>query len=785
MPESTMHKLLAFSQRYSLAVIVVTGLLTLFFGYFALQIKLNSDIESLLPANDAVARLMKEYGGGLPKGDYFVVAAKPKGGYSVEGLKALHAAIGRIEKLPDVHPAIDPFTYYTFKMVGRRITVVPLSGGNPVPENSAELKTFEKNLKSDPFTKNLIVSQDGSALAALFLVGKVPNDRMFVADLKGILAGLSPYYTTYYTGAIPFSVRTRDYLLQDLPKLFLLAALVILIMYYVGFRAKRAVFLPLAVVTLGTIWCLGFMTLLGFQLTVVSIITPPLVLTLGSSYSIHILNQYYREAKQNPGRRTEIINSIDHVNRTIILAAATTVFSFLSLLSASMYQLREFGIATSFGILASAILSLFFFPAVLSHLRVPKSFQSNKVLEGFLARTMGHLSRFVLRYRIAILCVLGLIIVAFGFSLSHIRYQTDYVNYFPKNDPIVTDLNFINRNFGGYQQMYLTVTAPNGDKNYFLRRDALQQIAHFERKLAGDPHVTYVSSFVSYLKYLNYIANGKDEIPRQNALTMLLSRYFRTMATKSGGDVFKMLVGRDFSRLTVSFRVFDEKHNRLLSENDLRAVMAKIKGYADETINPDLKPVVWGSTLRFLNLSALMKQDQRRSTIISVFLILLLTSVSFRSLRFGIYTLVPLATGIMFNYVLMAVLNIPLDMTTVMFSSIAIGVGVDDSIHFVLQFKRQISDTRDITAAIANTLEVTGRPIVLTTASIVGGLLVLTLGNFEPIVFFGLLVSSALLTTMIGTLVVLPVVLHFNWQLSERWRRRRQTTRATRTIDPS
>lgn len=775
MPESTMHKLLAFSQRHSVAVIIATGLLTLFFGYFALQIKLNSDIESLLPPNDAVARLMQKYGNGMPKSDYLVVAAKAKGKLSVEGLKALHGAIGRIEELPGIQPAIDPFSYYTFKMVGRRITVVPLSGADPVPKDPAELKTFEENLKKDPFARNLIVSQDGSALASLFLVGKVQDDRKFVADLKTILSGISPYFTTYYTGATPFSVRTRDYLMQDLPKLFLLAALVILIMYYVGFRAKRAVFLPLAVVTLGTIWCLGLMTLLGFELTIVSIITPPLVLTLGSSYSIHILNQYYREAKQNPGQRTEIINSIDHVNKTIILAAATTVFGFLSLLPSSMYQLREFGIATSFGILACAVLSLFFFPAVLSHLRVPKSFQSNKVLEGFLARTMGHLSRFVLRYRIAIICIAGLIVVAFGFSISHIRYQTDYVNYFPKNDPIVKDLNFINRNFGGYQQMYLTVTAPNGDKNYFLQRDALVKIADFEKKLSNDPNVTYVSSFVTYLKYLNYIANGNDEIPQQNALTMLLSRYLKTMAAESGGDVFKTLVGKDFSQLTVSFRVFDEKHNRLLSENDLRAVMNKIHGYADETINPDLKPEIWGSTLRFLNLSALMKQDQRRSTVISVLLIFVLTAISFRSLRFGFYTLVPLATGIMFNYVLMAVLSIPLDMTTVMFSSIAIGVGVDDSIHFVIQFKRQISDTRDITAAIANTLEVTGRPIVLTTASIVGGLLVLTLGNFQPIVFFGLLVSSALLTTMVGTLVVLPVVLHFNWQLSERRRNRRRS----------
>lgn len=768
MPESTMHRMLAFSQRHSVAVMAVTGLITIFFGYFALHIKMNSNIESLVPPNAAVNRLIEKYGNGIPKGEYLVVAAKAKHGLSIAGLEALHRAIGKIEKLPGLQPAIDPFSFYTFKMVGRRISVVPLSGAGAVPKTTKQLDTFKKNLKSDPFARNLIVSSNGDALASLFLVSHIPNEKSFLKHLSTILSTLSPYYTTYYTGSAPFSVRTQYYLLRDLPKLFIFAAIVILFMYYIGFRSKRSVILPLAVVTIGTVWCLGFMTLLGFDITIVSIITPPLVLTLGSSYSIHILNQYYREAKQNPGERTEMINSVDHVNRTIILAAATTVFGFLSLLPTSLYQLRQFGIATSIGIIACAALSLFFFPAVLSHLRVPRTVQTNQVLEGFLARTMGRVSRFVLRFRVAILCVFALVIVGFGFALSHIRYQTDYVKYFPQSDPVVKNLNFINRNFGGYQQVYLTVSAPNGSPNYFLNRKVLEQVSRFEQKLSADPHVTYVSSFVGYLKYLNFVANGRDQIPRQNGLTMLLSRYLRLMASKSGGDVFRTLVGKNFSRLTVSFRVFDVKRNQLLSESSLRKEMAKVRGYASETISPKLHPQIWGSTLRFLDLSNMMRTDQRRSTIISLLLIFLLTAISFRSLRLGLFTLIPLATGIMFNYVMMAALNIPLDMTTVMFSSIAIGVGVDDSIHFMLEFRRQATATRDITSAISNTLEVTGRPIVLTTASIVGGLLVLTFGNFEPIVFFGLLVSSALLTTMLGTLIILPVVLYFSWVLAGR-----------------
>ena len=763
MPQGTMHRLLVFSQKHAVAVMLTTALVTVFFGYFALHVRLSSDIESLVPQNSKAEQLMAKYSGGGSNGDYFVVAARPIGSMTITGLGALHAAIVRIDELKGVQPALDPFTYFTFKREkDSRLTVVPLSQGSPVPQTQAELDNFERNLKADPFAKNLIVSNDGTTLAALFLIGTVPSDTVFLNDLNAILSTLSPYYTTYFTGTIPFSQSTRTYLVQDLPKLFILAALVILVMYYVGFRAKRAVILPLLVVTVGTIWCIGFMSLVGFQLTIISVITPPLVLTLGSSYSIHILNQYFREARLSSAGRTEIINSVDHVNKTILLAALTTIFGFMSLLPASMYQLREFGVATSFGILSCAVLSLFFFPAMLSRLPVPQVIRTNHVFEGFLARVMAWLSRFVLRFRIAILCVLGLLVVAFAFSLPHIHYQTDYVSYFPKNAPPVRNLDFINSEFGGFQQMYLTVSAPGGQKNYFLRPDVLKEVASFESKLRHDPLISYSVSFVSYLEYLNQVETGSYSVPTQPGLTLLLSRYMRTMAEKSGGDVYKTLLTQDLSRLTVSFRLFDAKNKRLLTENDLRTELDRIRGYAWASFSPGMDPQVWGGSLRFLDLSRVIRSDQTRSTVISIVLIFLLTALSFRSVRLGLYTLIPLATGIMANYIIMAAAGIPLDMTTVMFSSVAIGVGVDDSIHFVLQFQQQQAATRDITAAIANTLEVAGRPIVLTTAAIVGGLLVLLFGNFQPIIFFGLLVSCALTTAMLGTLIVLPVVLYFD-----------------------
>ena len=146
--------------------------------------------------------------------------------------------------------------------------------------------------------------------------------------------------------------------------------------------------------------------------------------------------------------------------------------------------------------------------------------------------------------------------------------------------------------------------------------------------------------------------------------------------------------------------------------------------------------------------------------LVAVTAILCITSVAFRSVRFGLLSLVPLLTGIVLSGLYLVLTDTPLDMITIMVSSIAMGVGVDNSIHFLIQFRRQsAAGGGDLEGALRNTLAVAGRPIVLTTVSIIAGLLVLTLGIFKPIVYFGLLVAFTLCAATLGTVVVLPAVM--------------------------
>ena len=488
---------------------------------------------------------------------------------------------------------------------------------------------------------------------------------------------------------------------------------------------------------------------------------PPLVLTLGSSYSIHILNQYYREARVGAQDGKWIAGSVFHINRTILLAALTTMVGFGSLLTASLKQIRQFGISTSLGILICALLSLFVFPAILSRLKTPNAVERDRVLKGRIARLMEHLSRWVLKWRLIFLAVLLLIVVGFFFSLSDLRYQTDYVSYFRKKPKALRDNLYVMQKFGGLIAIYVTLDAPEGSNSYFLDPQVLQNLADFEEKLKEDPDIAYIASFASYLKLMNLTMNGDFTIPEKRPLILLLSRYFKSIfSTGSGRTILGTLVNPEFNRLTLAMRIYDSQNVTFLFEDKLKDLKGRILEKIDKNFTGEPKPVLWGGALVSLSISEMLASDQIKSIIVSLFLVFLITTLSFRSLKFGLLTLIPMLTGIMLNIVLMTLLNIPFDVVTISFTSVAIGVGIDDSIHLIIQYRKHSrifpNDRRKI---LEHTLKTAGRPILLTSLSMIAGLLVLSFSSFMPIMYFGLLVSLALCTTTIGALVILPALL--------------------------
>jgi len=760
---SVLSGIINFAVTKPVLIIIITVCLSIFFAFFAARIDINPDTAGLLPEDEEIGRLIEKYGGGKVGEESLVVAIETEDPFDPEILSRYYQVLEEISTLPGLKQSITPFNLTVFEKKGKRLAVTrafPEKDGPPGTEE--EIALFRKRLEESPFARNLVISEDSTLLCAYFPAEARDSYLDLVEDVREIVRPLEEVAKTYVSGSIPFVERMETYISRDFIRLLGFAVVIVLIMYFIGFRSKRSVILPTLVVLLGALWCIGFMSLMGFDITIISIITPPLVLTLGSSYSIHILNQYYREAGRLKLEGIWVGDAVLHVNRTVLMAAATTMGGIMSLAFTSLKQSREFAYAASFGIFACAFLSLIFFPAVLTLLKPPKKSHTERVASGPLSLGMKRLGSWVFKNRIVLVVTAGIIVIVFAFTYPLLEYNTDTISYFPDKEKTVQDMYALTDKLGGFDELKLTVTAPERIEQGFLDQEALAPVSLLEDRLREIPDISYVSSFVTYLKSLNQVMFGAFEIPEKRSLIMLLSRYINALSKEGEGDRIVSDIFRDNGRqITFTLRVYNSETGRFIDEMGLKAVIEEIEKSIADTLPEEMEAELWGTSMRYLSLARIIRRDLQLSMIISFLIVFIIAAAAFKSLKYGLFSLIPLGIGIMLNFILMTVFGIPLDLLTIMVSSVVIGVGVDDAIHYVIQFRRQWplhETTRDV---VVQSLLVSGRPIFLTTVAIVGGLSVLVLASFKPIIYFGLLVLFALSATCLGTLIFLPAFLSF------------------------
>ena len=366
-----------------------------------------------------------------------------------------------------------------------------------------------------------------------------------------------------------------------------------------------------------------------------------------------------------------------------------------------------------------------------------------------------------------------MVVVLFAVSFPRLTFNTDPASYFPQDDPGAARHERDLRRGGGVRGDGGVLDAPGKHAGYFLDADALRRVHEVQRKLEAIPDVSYALSLMDLLQEINLAVTGEDALPTNRAAIMSFSRLLAAAGRSiPRGALLSNLSNADFSRVTVSFRVYNSSNRHYMDEERMRALLAEMRAVVAG--NPTgATGVVWSDMLRNLAFADSLRRTLGTSMVISLASILALTILVFRSIRLGLFSVIPLATGLLLNYSMMAITGIPLDMTTIMVSNIAIGVGVDNAIYFVIQYRRDLRRSRhDPTHALGDTLIAMGQPVILSSLSIVAGLLVFLTAAFRPIVYFGMLVLFTLLATTGGTLVTLPALLALDTRARARRGRR-------------
>lgn len=711
----------------------------------------NEKLHATIPDYMRQGRTYKSYGDG------FVVIFSSSLLYTPEVLNLLYDVMLQLESLDKIGPCLSPFDFVTVEKRGSRLTITPMAPvqrGEKWTEETAAI--FKERLLNDDMARNYLYSADGNTIMLYYRTEAYNQAEQDV--LNAIIDPLRDYGRVAINGGSTIINRVTYYIFNDLGILLSLCFVVILLVYYLSYKSLRAVIIPSTLSIVGIIWTLGTMSLMGYKLTIISILTPCLVLTLGSSYSVHMLSEYFTEAK-DPKIAVE---GYARISKTILSACMTTIMGFISMLVCRMDMFRQFGISVTIGIAYCAILSILYLPSILSMMPQPKEKKVDKIKNG---KIMGNFLHFVeisvTRHWSVILILFAILIVGYIYVNDKIPFNSNYVDYFPSDDPFVQDTEFFAKTMGGTDPYYLEIVAPNRAPGFFLEAENIKKVYDYENTvMKACPDIVQSLSFSQYVGFLNKVYSGVNEIPDSNGLINLLYRVLQQMKGYMGSDVLDVLINEDASVITLAMRNYDA------FEQNLQTTVSAMR--VEETLDHYRYMLPEGTTSRIycaastsLRANQMIVEDQNLATRISMIATIIIATFTLLSVFRGIAAIVPVVVGIMFSYVFMFITGIPFDLVTIGFSSITFGAGIDDALHFLLHYReiKKSNNNKSIEEVIKMTLEETGRPIILTTISIVAGMCMLLFASFTPIMYFGLFMSVSLTIAMLATLFVLPVVM--------------------------
>ncbi len=660
-----------------------------------------------------------------------------------------------MEKLSDAFTSLDVvkknLSLFTSKNIvsedGMMIVDDAIEG---IPNTPEEREKLREKLRKNKMVYEITISTDFKMASIILILNKGAADEEVLANVNAVLEEF-PGPEKVYVGGLPLirEMATSE-MTQDFLVLMPVGLVIMLIMLYAFFRQKRGMILPFAVVVMSIIISMGIIPLLGWKLSMISILLPVMLIAIANDYGIHII-AHYQEIQKEEGERAIplkiALRVYQYLKKPVILTGLTTIVGTLSLLTHKMIPARQLGVLSSIGIAMALIMSLFLIPAVLSLLKKTQpSKQVFGIRKDYLGAFLSFLGKKVSKHPKTILTTSVLLSFVVGIGIYFLEVDTDLVRFFPKNHVIRQGAEVINEHFGGTQTLSVLVEGDIKDP------ELLRTLESYGNELKDFPGVGRVASVSDVVKEISKALNDEgdplyDKIPdSRNAVAQYFGFY--NMSGDEG----------DFDQLVD----FDYKYARMiitLDDASNQAIKTIIEKVELMTANDPYDISIGGRSYTTLELSNLVINGQIRSIGFAILAIFLLISIIFRSISSGLISIVPLGLAVIFLFGLMGILGIRLDISTAILSSIMIGVGVDYTIHFIWRYKYERKFVADPGKAVQRTIETTGRGIFFNAMSVIIGFLVLFLSSFPPIRFFGFLVIISITACLSGAFLVIPGIL--------------------------
>ncbi|MCR6640670.1 MAG: efflux RND transporter permease subunit [Sporocytophaga sp.] len=742
-------------------LLLITVLFTAFMGYQAKKIEITYDFIKVVPDEDPDLVYFKEFQKTFGEdGNILAIGLKNDKLYEYQTFAQYQQLAKDLAKVEGVTGVIALPELVNFKKdtLNKKFAISPVFTKSV--NSQSELDSLLKTAEGVKVYENLLFNKKtGATLLAVTIDKDFLNSAKRTVVANNIL-NLTEKFSEgssikmHYAG-LPYIRAIMVSKVKDELNLFLgLAVLVTCIFLFIFFRSFFAVFFTFLVILITVLWTLGFIVVLGYKITLLTGMLPALIIIISIPNCIYMFNKYHQEFRKHGNKIKAISRIIEKVGFLTFMTNINTAVGFFVLLFTDISIIREFGMVAGIVSVATFIITLIVIPSLLLFLPEPSKKQLKHLDFKLFRQINTFLEGLVMNKRkwIYIGTVVVLAVSVWGiYKINAISYMVDDL---PENSHVKSDLGFFEQNFKGV--MPLEIVVDLGKKNGIKSISNLQKLEELETFLKEQEYVSPPLSVLNVVKgAVQAFYNGDPEHYRlpTNREAPFITKY---LGKKSEENTLKSFVDStgQFVRFTCKVADIGTTNMNILIKD-------KIQKKADEIFaDKHFETHITGTTLLFLKGNEYLINDLKDSLILAFILISLMMAFIFTDIRMIIISLIPNIVPIIITAGIMGIFHITLKPSTALIFSIAFGISIDSTIHYLSKFKQELKNLKgNVYAAVIKSLEETGVSMIYTSMVLFGGFVIFSFSQFGGTIALGVLTSLTLFFAMLTNLILLPALL--------------------------
>lgn len=731
--------------RLFAAIIILIGILILppkvFFDY---------DFESFFPQDDAELNFYNAFREEFENdNDYLLIAIEAKDVFDAkflgdfqslqENLTALEL-VDRVGSLLDIEEVvINPFGVNRKKLLKW--------------EDTEQLLQSENKILSSERWKENLISQKGDFLLMIVhnkqQITKEEGDELY-AEIMSILDEYQ-FSTVYSAGKIKAQGEFVNLLQEEFAFFLAISFGLIILILFLIFRSWWAVGIAIIVIAVGIVWALALSLYFGKALDVMSVMQPTILSIIGLAALVHFFNHYLNYLRHGYAKEEAIQHSFSEISIAVFLTCMTTALGFMSLYLTSVPSLKLFGLYTGIGVLLVFLAVILLTPALL-HLTPAMESKDQETKALFWRNGMRSGFSWVIRGQRLIIIIFAMLSILSLWGLSKLKVNGYILDNLPREHELIQEFSFFDHEFGGSKPLEFQLKKGEGAEN-LLDKAVLGELEKVEKFIEENFETAVMLSPLMVVKGLNQAMNAGNEkayaVPSLGQLKRMkpyLERAFEDFPTR--------VISKDGQTGRLSTRMEDIGSFRSAS------LRIKLEEFLSQEIDDELLAVQLTGTSHLIDIShESVSRQMLKGLSIAFLIVAIVAGFLFRSWRISMIVLLPNIIPLLWMCGIMWVLGVELKLTTAILFTVAFGIAVDDSIHFMSKLRLELGKGRQWLYALKRTFIDTGKAIILTTIILCSGFAVLMFSQFGVTFYSGLLISLALLFALLADLVLLPVLL--------------------------